>query len=115
MDTNTGFYIADAAHPLICTGPLWEELLLCHIPSERHAELYTSFERISGKAIHGNSILSELSGGQKVILMLCLALYSSAQNIRFIDLEHSLDPARLSAAMELIGESGKEIQFQDAS
>lgn len=114
MDTNTGYYIADAAHPLICTGPLWEELLLCHIHSERHAELCECFERISGKAIRPGSILSELSGGQKVILMLCLAVISPAQSICFIDLEHSLDPAKLTAAVELIGSSGKSIRWQTA-
>jgi len=113
MDTNTGFLIADAAHPLICSGPLWEEMLLYNIPVERQAELCDAFELISAKALSGNSLLSELSGGQKVILMACLAVFSPARRICFIDLEHSLDPLRHEVVMELIEGSGKETCFRD--
>jgi len=72
-----------------------------------------AFELISAKALSGNSLLSELSGGQKVILMACLAVFSPARRICFIDLEHSLDPLRHEVVMELIEGSGKETCFRD--
>lgn len=113
MDTNSGYLLADAAHPLISSGPVWEEALLYGIPAERVEELCASFERISGKALSSRDILSELSGGQKVILMACMAAFSAAKKIRCIDLEHSLDAAKHEAVKLLLESSGKAIRYEE--
>lgn len=111
MDTDTGYLIADAAHPLITSGPVWQELLLYAIPAEREAELYACFESISGKALGPSDLLGRLSGGQKVILMACMAIFSPARRICFADLEHSLDSARFEAVLKMIEASGKAVRM----
>lgn len=111
---NAGFLIADASQPLITGDELWEELILYRISGAQEAELYELFERISGKSITAKDRPDELSGGQKVILMLCLALCSPASKIVFCDLRHSLDVARYEMVLELISHSGKQVEFRDS-
>lgn len=111
MDTNTGFLIADASHPLISMGPVYEELILYNITGVAEEKLLASFATISGKTLKTSDLLCELSGGQKVILMACLALYSPASRIEFCDLRHSLDSEKYEQLRGLISSFDKEIRF----
>lgn len=115
MNTDQPELIADAARPLLCGQELWEEMLLYNIHPEQHTELGALFTGITGKAIAQNSILNELSGGQKVIMMACLATLSPAKALCFIDLEHSLDPDRFAAVMSMILNSGKSFRMVPCS
>lgn len=85
--------ICDASRPLLTNGLLLEELILYNLSEERTAYLYRDYEKITGKSIDANTRTSELSGGQKVMLMAMLALYSPARSILFLDLHYALDEA----------------------
>lgn len=111
MKTDHPELIADAARPLLCGQELWEEMLLYNIPRERQAELCATFTGITGKAVDEGSNISELSGGQKVILMACLAVFSPAEALCFIDLEHSLDTEKYAAVLNLLHSSGKRFRL----
>ncbi|NLM90537.1 MAG: hypothetical protein GX179_05030, partial [Candidatus Cloacimonetes bacterium] len=58
--------------------------------------------------------IEELSGGQKVILMALLAIYSPAPKIRFVNLLNALDPKRRDAIQSLIRNSGKDIVLDES-
>lgn len=113
MNTKTAYLTADAAHPLVSNECIWDELLLYHISGAQTAALYAAFEQICGKSIDEHSHIGQLSGGQKVILMACLAVYSPASRIRFIGLEHSVDPSKMLVLQSLLQSSGKEISYED--
>ena len=108
MNSPKDALICDANHPLI-SQCLREEILLYHIDTQGEAMLLERFERLSGKSISTDHDLSELSGGQKVLLMLCLALLSPARSIVFKDLRHSLDAHRWEHAQRMISDSDKDI------
>ncbi|MCB5229881.1 MAG: hypothetical protein LHW44_07460 [Candidatus Cloacimonetes bacterium] len=114
MDNNTGFLFANANHALICSGPLWEEMLLYNIREEDQDRLLASFTAISGKAISPTDIISQLSGGQKVILLACLALYSPAPRLHFVDLKHSLDADKYAHTLQILQDSGKQLHFEES-
>lgn len=111
MNSPKDALICDANHPLI-SQCLREEILLYHIDTQGEAILRESFERLSGKSISTDHDLSELSGGQKVLLMLLLALLSPAESIVFKDLHHSLDAHRWDLAKRMISESDQEILME---
>ncbi|MDZ4182590.1 MAG: hypothetical protein U1B83_06920 [Candidatus Cloacimonadaceae bacterium] len=96
--------ICDANHPLISAGKLLEEIIIYSIAPSLHAPLLDSFASLCGKAINLSTEVSTLSGGQKVILMFLLALYSPAPNILFVDLPAFLDPGRREGVLAMIGE-----------
>jgi ABC-type Mn2+/Zn2+ transport system ATPase subunit len=110
MDSPKIALISDANHPLI-SSCLKDEMLLYHIDTQSEALLLESFERLSGKSIDSDHDLSKLSGGQKVLLMLCLALQSPAKSIIFKDLRHSLDAQKWGLTKRMIDESDKDISL----
>jgi len=108
---NETYLIADAEHPLVTTDSVWDEMLLYNIHLQKRETVYGAFYKITAKQINENTLCCELSGGQKVVLMVCLALYSPATRIRFLDLEHALDAEKLQAVKVLIKSSGKQACF----
>ena len=93
LPLNNETLYCDASRPFITQDLLREELALYNISPERLSFLYRDYARITGKEITPDSRITELSGGQKVMLMAMLALYSPASSIRFVDLHISLDSA----------------------
>ncbi|MEN6444917.1 MAG: hypothetical protein ABFC98_02595 [Candidatus Cloacimonas sp.] len=103
------FLLADAEIPLISCDELRDELLIYNLDETATNQLFSQFEKITGKALNKMYKINELSGGQKVILMALLAIYSPARKIRFQNLTQSLYPKRRQAIEEIIQNSGKEI------
>lgn len=98
----------DALHPII-TSSMFEELLLYNIAQPDSEKLFAMFAKLSGKDLCPSSQLAELSGGQKVLLMVCLALLSPAETIYFANVLHSLDPDRWAMIQELVAKTDKHI------
>lgn len=103
MDTLAETHlICDSSYPLITNTTLQEEAMLYNLNQSAVSELITKFNALTGKQISAAYDINNLSGGQKVILMVLLALNSPAQNIILINLAVSLDNIRLKEMMTLI-------------
>ncbi|MFO7659929.1 MAG: hypothetical protein R6V77_03360 [Candidatus Cloacimonadaceae bacterium] len=94
--------VCDSSYPLITNTTLQEEALLYNLDVSAVSELITKFNTLTGKQISSAYDINNLSGGQKVILMILLALHSPAENIVFTNLKVSLDSIRLKDVMTLI-------------
>ena len=109
------FLTADASLPLITCDQLRDELLIYNLNSRAQICLQNQFINLTGKEISPQSKITELSGGQKVILMVLLALNSPAPRILFVNIMQSLDPLRRSDVQALIDSSPKQIVMEDRS
>jgi hypothetical protein len=98
---NQTHLICQGQTPIIGTGIVRDEMIIYNIPVEERARLLRTFEAITGKSITVKSDASELSGGQKVLLMCLMALFSSASIIDFFDIERSLDESNRAAIEDL--------------
>lgn len=94
--------VCDASYPLITNTTLSEEALLYNLDDTSVSELADKFNALTGKQISAIYDINNLSGGQKVVLMVLLALSSPAQSIVFANLEVSLDSIRLKEIRALI-------------
>lgn len=115
MDLTKSYLIADGQHPLVCTDLVRDEFILYNLGTKEEALLFRDFERITAKKIDRESALDALSGGQKVVLMALLALYSPALRIEFVDLTHSLDEDKAAEILALIEKSKKDIVQKESS
>lgn len=115
MDSKKSYLIADGQHPLVCTDLVHDEIILYNLDRDSQARLFAEFQRITAKKIELESKLDILSGGQKVVLMALLALYSPALRIEFVHLTHSLDQDKAAEILDLIRQSDKEIVFRESS
>jgi ABC-type iron transport system FetAB ATPase subunit len=97
-----GYLICDASYPLLTNSSLNEEILLYNIERHKWVSLAIDFFEITGKQLGQDSSISNLSGGQKVILMVILALYSPADRILFLNIGHAVDTDRLTTIHALI-------------
>ncbi len=113
MDSKKSYLIADGQHPLVCTDLVRDELILYNLGKAEKALLFADFERITSKEIDEKSKVEALSGGQKVMLMALMALYSPAPRIEFLHLTHSLDTDKAAEILDLIKQSGKDILIRD--
>ena len=107
------YLIADADVPLISCDELRDELLIYNIDDSTANQLINQFEELTGKDINRFYKVNELSGGQKVILMVILVLYSHAPKIHFKNLMQSLDTKRREAIKNLINSCGKDIILEE--
>jgi len=110
---HNDYLVADANIPLISCDRLKDELLIYNLEETATAILIDQFAKLTGKKIDKSYRITELSGGQKVILMALLAIYSPAPKIRFVNLLDALDPKRREAIQILIQDSGKDIILED--
>ena len=94
--------VCDTSYPLITNTTLEEEALLYNLDNSALNQVIDEFITLAGKQISASYDINNLSGGQKVILMVLLALYSPASRIVFMHLDTSLDTARLQSVRELI-------------
>jgi len=111
MNIEDSPLICDANHPLI-SNCLKDEMLLYHIDTQSEALLLDSYADLSGKRIDKGYRLDQLSGGQKVLLMLCLALHCPATTLYLKDLYHSLDDSRWQAVQNAVESSSKRIIWE---
>ncbi len=103
MDTLAQTHlICDASYPLITSTTLKEEAILYNLEKESTSKLTSDFQTLTGKQISADYDINDLSGGQKVILMILLALASPAQNIVFVNLQSSLDSIRYNEINKMI-------------
>lgn len=109
------YLVCDAGCPILSSGNLEDEVLLYNLNEEKMLLLTRQFYLLTGKELGPTSKTEELSGGQKVILMCLMALYSSARAIAFINLERSLDAHRIAALQAVIQNlaAGREIIHRD--
>ncbi len=94
--------ICDASCPLITETTLEEEALIYGLPHYNLDLVFKQFLELTAKKLDSGSETSQLSGGQKVILMILLALHSKADNIMFANLDVSIDPERLRQIRNLL-------------
>ena len=106
------YLICNARSPLISEGLLREELLLYNISTEKWKELTQEFGNITGKHLGPEDEIGTLSGGQKVLLMCLLALYSPAKKILFIDLWRSLDERNRQKIEDLLEVYSREKEIR---
>lgn len=109
------YLVCDAGCPILSSGSLADEMLLYNLKEEMMLLLTQQFLLLSGKELSPSSKTEELSGGQKVILMCLLALYSPAPALAFLNLEKSLDSKRRHLLRELIEKlgAGREIILRE--
>jgi ABC-type transport system involved in cytochrome bd biosynthesis fused ATPase/permease subunit len=109
------YLVCDAGCPILSSGSLADEMLLYNLNEEKMLLLTQQFLLLTGKELSPSSKTEELSGGQKVILMCLLALYSPARAIALINLERSLDAHRRNALQAVIQNlaAGREIILRE--
>lgn len=106
---------ADARQPLITTGSFKTEARLYNLSDPAQAEVSEAFMRICNKVLRPSTPVTGFSGGEKVILMALMSLFSPAPRLCFIDLWHALDPGKRLLMKELIAKCPKDIIFEDSS
>lgn len=98
------YLIFDGRIPILSNATVLEELRLYNIPSQKHHKIMDLFEKITDKQINSEHKTGELSGGQKTILSIIIALESAAPKILFINFFKSLHQNKKNIIMELIKE-----------
>jgi ABC-type Mn2+/Zn2+ transport system ATPase subunit len=94
--------ICDGSQPLLSSSDFSEEALMYNLPTGPALQVLSTFNHVTDKAISAQSDISSLSGGQKVVLMILLALYSAAERIVLANIAVSLDIERIAAVKALI-------------
>lgn len=94
--------ICDGNQPLITNASLEEEAMLYNLKPEVLHKVITLFKQITDKEITPETDISQLSGGQKVVLMILLAIHSKADKILMLNAKSALDPERSDAVQTLI-------------
>jgi ABC-type branched-subunit amino acid transport system ATPase component len=89
--------------PLLTHGTIQEEAVLYNLDAKAITAALEMFNRLADREVCAQFLTTELSGGQQVLLMISLALCSSATQILFLDLELSLDSERKHAVQKEIG------------
>lgn len=106
--------ICDSANPIVTNASILDESILYNIDKSTLDDVFRQYLRITNKQLNPSDSLSELSGGQKVIIMVLMALFSSAKKICFINICNSLDENNKDSILDLISEfkiSKEEIIF----
>jgi ABC-type lipoprotein export system ATPase subunit len=103
-DYSSDYLVCDSLCPIITNSALREEALLYNLEAKQTAEVCKRFKSITDKAITLTSETGSLSGGQKVVLMVLLALFSTADKILFLNPAFSLDDERHQAIKTLVEE-----------
>jgi ABC-type iron transport system FetAB ATPase subunit len=96
------YLICDSRHPLTSGSILLDEFILHALDKGARDAVCEEFNHLTGKEIGENSRIDVLSGGQKVLLMALLALYSPAPGILFIGLEQALDESNRNGINRLL-------------
>ncbi len=103
--------ICNAHCPLISDSKLRDELILYNIPHDSYSRLFEELESLLSVKLLPESDIGTLSGGQKVMVMCLMALFSPATDILFIDLMHALDTTHKARIGELLSKYGKDKQI----
>jgi len=92
--------ICDCNLPILTNDTVGEEILLYNIANPH--ELMAAYQDITDCALALTTPVKSLSGGQKVILLILLALYSPCERILFYQLYRSLDETRSQKVKALL-------------
>jgi len=84
------YLIFDGRIPSLSNGTVLEEMNLYNISAESSTKILSLFEKIADKALSSSDKTGELSGGQKTILSIIIALESSAPKLLFVNFFKSL-------------------------
>jgi len=106
---KSDFLVCDASVPLVTCDILRDELLLYNLDSQAFDALTNQFNLLSQKELTKSTKITELSGGQQVILMILLALNSPAPKLHYLNIFRALDPQRRLEVGNLIANSPKQI------
>jgi len=96
------YLVCDGQSPLITDACLRDEALLYNLQDKDIQWLQAEFSRIFNKTLSPDYRISELSGGQKVILTFLLAMASPARRILFVHLYDCLDAGKRRMIQDLI-------------
>jgi len=99
------YLICDSSYPIITNSSLEEESQLYNLSKFKLSKLIMDFIQMTDKQANSQTNVDNLSGGQKVVLMVLFALYSNAGKIVFINIESSLDSIRKEKLMSFIDKS----------
>jgi ABC-type iron transport system FetAB ATPase subunit len=96
--------ICDSAYPIITNSTFAEEAILTNLDIIDTDNALTKFNALVNKSITISDDITHLSGGQKVLLMIILALYSKANRICFTGIYNCLDDSNKTAVKELLND-----------
>ncbi|MCX6220149.1 MAG: hypothetical protein NTZ69_04105 [Bacteroidia bacterium] len=108
QENSNEYLLLDGSIPTLTLGLVKEELILYNIPSTGFKNIIDAFNTFADKVINVDSLISELSGGQKLILSSVIALNSSAEKIKFRNFFNSLNETKRPLIKMLIEEKIKE-------
>ena len=103
------YLVCDGNIPLLSNGSFIEELLLYGISTDKISIICDIFYQITGKEIGRASILTNLSGGQRIILMTIFALNSPADKILLNNVFHFIDDDKIDRLNKLIEQHPEKI------
>lgn len=115
-DNSNDYLLLDGAIPTLTLGLVKEEMILYNIPLSNYKIILDTFQKFADKEIRPDSLISELSHGQKLILSSIIALNSVADKIKFRNFFTSLNENKRALVKELIDEKireGKTIETFD--
>lgn len=103
------FLVCNASTPFIIGTNLAEEALIYNLSSIDINQIIQDFSQYCGKVINKHDKIAYLSGGQKVMLMILIALQSQAEDIMFIGIDTALDSERRKVVNNLLSLCSKKI------
>ena len=96
------FLVLDGRVHSMSNSTIKDEIRLYNLSKEKYHKTIELFNRITGKSISDKSQVTELSGGQKLILSALIALESPARNIIFFDYFIALHQSKKDVLYSLI-------------
>ncbi len=94
--------VVDGRIPLVSQGPFQDEALLYHLSPVDLEGVMRDFKTLTGQVLGSQTLLKTLSGGQRVILGILLALKSSAPKVLVAHVMGSLDSLRTVMIREIL-------------
>jgi|GEM_PF-1687717 len=112
---GSDYLICDGSNPLI-TDSLAEEMLLYHIDVQFQWQVLNLYNQLCARNLCHSANISALSGGQKILLMIVLALHSRAKKLLLINVFEHLDAdKKKSLKAYLDSQTIKTIRYIDDS
>lgn len=96
------YLIFDGRIPTLSNGTVLEELNLYNISAGKCQKILELFEKITDKKLSISHKTGELSGGQKTILSIIIALESAAPKILFVNFFKSLHHNKKEIILQLL-------------
>jgi len=105
QEKNEDYLILDGLIPTISLGFVKEEIILYNIHDYQiMKKIFKEFNEITGKVINENTLIPELSHGQKLILSVIIVLNSCAKKIYFRNFFVSISKKNIKKIENLIND-----------